>query len=476
LSNPYVAIVEDLEAHVVRVLTDPLGVEPAFVVRTRAGYTLGRSVQDLLRVDAIENPTVDANSVAAWLLYGHNYTQGSLFEDVERLGQGTVLTLGPNGSEIESWARLEWGDAVMDHREALEISRDHLTRSLSACLEASSSFVLPLSGGLDSRLLAGLAFRLTEKPILCVAWETDEAELNAARLVVERLGVPLEVILVPGSPLDSVTETPVYVRAPDGFPVRRTLTMEIARRFPGECQINGFLGDVLLAGRYRRCEVRRETGDERDIVRAVRTIHTWSGGFLFGDRFRDPVVHRATAALDRFGTESRPFERANLFLRQPYYTALMFQLIADLSPSVTPYYSYPILHNRMQHAPQVFEALHEPLMAELTPDIADLPNATDLRSNPSTDRYRGSRWARRRSRALLPLVVNAERLQPLDRYKAVSRLVASMLGCTEFDGWVHLAERMRVLEDMLLEARVSWSWGELLQDVPSWSEDVGVSS
>ena len=137
---------------------------------------------------------VDEDALVAFLMNGTPLAEQTFFKNVKPLPPGTVLTV-ENGrmTRTESSRYVPCGDAI-------DRGDDYYVEGLSALLlkavgkqlrNLDRAFV-PLSGGVDSRLIAGCMHRLTGARLHTISWGIDENLANSdaaiARQVANFLG------------------------------------------------------------------------------------------------------------------------------------------------------------------------------------------------------------------------------------------------------------------------------------------------
>lgn len=271
----------------IRIATDPFGLHPHFIRRVDAAWSVAPAPV-FLRAGTSQDP--DASRILSQL--GHLFGDATLFAGVTRVPPGTV------------WSNV---DAVPWFRYAAETaSADEILSRLGGALAVHSdrARVLPLSGGLDSRLLlacgefdAGFTFgpeATGDRPVARkFAGEFDEydefslAEIDARET--EQAGVRAMLLGMSRDPLAFLA--PVYRRVRD----------RVGR---GVVVADGYLGDLLQRGNYLApVDVK---GAARKLF-PVRTLRGWTDESFLRARYPDLSLPDFGRLFDDYSTWVRAF-------------------------------------------------------------------------------------------------------------------------------------------------------------------------
>ena len=233
----------------VRIASDRLGLFPVYVLR-RGDVWLAASTPSLIVAHPACVRTVDRVALAGILSFGFPSGGRTLWEDVRRLPPGHEAVWEGDGPPRtrEGWqpGGEEPERGIEAHAEAFEAP----LRAWAASLDAPVNF--QLSGGLDSRLVAGY---LAERPgSVAEAWtygRPSDLEARAAAKVARACGFPHRVIDV------DTRRYPAWARAHvDGAHLTNAVTDfapwavgEYARR-AGGLVATGHLGDIIMGGNH----------------------------------------------------------------------------------------------------------------------------------------------------------------------------------------------------------------------------------
>jgi asparagine synthase (glutamine-hydrolysing) len=197
----HAAVVYDIE----RGLTlgaDLIGMFPVYWWAT-AGVLLAGSSPELFRLHPCFRASVDIEGLAAMLLTMYSVDGRTLLGGVRRLAPGHLLCVGRGGRreprEVENY-RLPLSDSYHDipFSAQVELLDEVLVDAVRRHVPADEPCALSLSGGRDSRLVAGLLEQQGNEVTAVTFGDRDDVEMRCARAVAGATGfahreLPLEV-------------------------------------------------------------------------------------------------------------------------------------------------------------------------------------------------------------------------------------------------------------------------------------------
>jgi len=151
-------------------VSDSLGLRPLFYTERSGRLAFASEVKALLPLDWVRR-NLDDEAVAEWLAFEVISADRTLLQDVKRLPPGSLLVWERGESRILRYEELAYQEANPGWSEEdwVEAFIQGLFHSLERRLKVSGS-VLPLSGGLDSRLLLAAMTRIPEYQIPAVSY------------------------------------------------------------------------------------------------------------------------------------------------------------------------------------------------------------------------------------------------------------------------------------------------------------------
>jgi len=463
LIGTFVAVVHEPAAGRVSLVNDVLGIRPLFLREAAGAVAFGSDAWGLHAL-GLAGPEIDLAAVGAWVVFGFNGTDGTLFAGLRRAAPGSVTTIENGTVRTQPYVALAAAEAVVGEDRLAADIHDLVDRAVRAALREADTIALPLSGGYDSRhLLANARAVLPAERIRCVHVGYDAHEAAIARAVAAVAGTALEVIAAAGSPWD-VFDDPFGWTA-DGFPITRFGTDAAARRDPGRPSLNGFMGDSLVAGSKDRIDGRSEADWGEDAATALIRFHRIVRTDVFDpaaaralDRHARAFAERAVAAGRNLG---KVFAWADFYQRQRFYIANNFLQHLDAAEALTPFYQAPLLALKLGLAYGPFApALHARLLDRFFPAYGAIPHAAAAgKAKPA--RHRVSRHARRAAPALAAALLRPGRLRFADRAHCLPRVLAAAAGHAGSEDVVMTLERLRRLEDRLAAAGLGLDWRAL---------------
>lgn len=142
---------------------DRFGEKPLFLLRLGSG-TYFASEPKMLFALAGSQPGINRNHLRRYLVNGYKSlykVKETFFEGVEELEPGTTLSISPAGAATAAryWTPTIEPDEGVSYGEAVELTRDALTRSVQVRLRADVPLAFCLSGGVDSNAIIAIARR-----------------------------------------------------------------------------------------------------------------------------------------------------------------------------------------------------------------------------------------------------------------------------------------------------------------------------
>jgi len=158
--------------------TDRLRTIPLFHAQTQGGLLLSSSVHPIL--DEMPRVRIADEAALEFLLAGYITGADTLYEGVKQLQSGEMLEYGPDQHETHATTHryyrcLPRGDSDAEEQglaRQLEVVLDRVFSRYTKAL-AGRQPVVPLSGGLDSRLVAGMLRRHGVQDVLCFSYGVE---------------------------------------------------------------------------------------------------------------------------------------------------------------------------------------------------------------------------------------------------------------------------------------------------------------
>lgn len=136
--------------------TDRFGSRPLYFIRSHQTLLFASEIKCLLN-DSIVRRNIDLRSVASLLTFGTVIGERTLFQDIEKLSFGSMLEFNKEGVKTRRFWDFIYNEepakgTIQDYADEL---RRLLRQAIQRCLQTNCKVGVALSGGLDSRIVAG---------------------------------------------------------------------------------------------------------------------------------------------------------------------------------------------------------------------------------------------------------------------------------------------------------------------------------
>ncbi len=183
------------------VVTDRIRSIPLFYAQDKHGFGLDSNARRLLA--ASSDTTLDPDGGLAVAMSGYTVGPATLYRHIRQVEPGALVVFDGERAETRRYYTYDaWKKPQVTDREAAKRQHGELIRrifgKLAAGLDGRPVFV-PLSGGLDSRLVAAGLAEVGYRNVACFAYgRAGNFEAERSREVAEKLGIPW--LFVPHSP------------------------------------------------------------------------------------------------------------------------------------------------------------------------------------------------------------------------------------------------------------------------------------
>ena len=188
LDGSYVVFVADGRRKRFFLFNDYYASRPVFYGTQNGGFYFSPEAKGVARMPGFD-AGVDEDALVAFLINGNPLAEQPFYKNVKPLPPGTVLTV-ENGrmTRTESSRYVPCGDTN-------DRGDDYYVEGLSALLLKAvgkqlrnlDKAVVPLSGGIDSRLIAGCVHRLTGGKLRTISWGVDETLPNSDTVIARQV-------------------------------------------------------------------------------------------------------------------------------------------------------------------------------------------------------------------------------------------------------------------------------------------------
>ncbi|MDO5721352.1 MAG: asparagine synthase C-terminal domain-containing protein [Actinomycetaceae bacterium] len=266
----------------VRLYTDRIMSFPLYYARSGDQWVVGGDVYQVAQ--AANRQTRNENAARELLNCAHTLSHHTLFDGVYAVEAGTRVTLTADGVSRHCWGQPRYATAgTTDARQFGEEFDRELTKAFADAVQnlGGKQVVVPLSGGIDSRLLV-LYLRKVQAPnvIAFTYGKPGSREVETSRAVAEKLGIPWHGVELPTNQMRATwnsSEGGQFARATwSGFALPHVQDWWALRQLRAKGVLRP--GDVVfpghtIVGNMHHFEVFDTPWDRGEIGRAVAEHH-----------------------------------------------------------------------------------------------------------------------------------------------------------------------------------------------------------
>lgn len=462
LLGSFVVIVDEPNKNCITFVSDILGVRPMFLGKQNGRIIFGSKVWPIYRAGLISGQ-INYDAVSAWISYGFNCTNGSLFADLCRLSPGSAVVIKDGQWKEIPYARFEAPAPLPPTKRVAEELHEIVSSTLNVLLANTPQATLALSGGYDSRYMLALSLYLSKTTIHCSTVSISRGEEEIAHQVAKILKVPLETVPVRNSEWDLYDEA--FHFTADGFPITKFVTYCLAQQHSNVPMLNGYMGDSLMRGSKDKFLGKYEDEWPGDPVDVLQRKHLFTSSVIFRPDIAQKIQMRSRAPMEeavRKGSEiEKIFGWADFYFRQRLYISNNFLQHVDLTEVLLPFYSWALLSYKMRHNYRMFSLeVYERIFTENFPQLSRIPRADTLpRKKSQTPKVAGctQRWARK----LLPIMCGKQGLALLNKNWCLPWTLAGMAGIRRYEGTIHNFQRLYLLEEETRTAGLNFEWQKI---------------
>ncbi|MBI4687087.1 MAG: hypothetical protein HY756_04810 [Nitrospirae bacterium] len=459
LIGTFVIIIDEPGQNRITFITDILGIRPMFVGNKNDRIIFGSDVWTMHKT-GLSNGRIDYDAVSAWVSYGFNCTDGSLFADLRRLPAGSIVIFQDGKSTQVPYAEFGSKSTIPNAQQASEEIHHIVSSAVKTLLTNHRQVNIALSGGWDSRYLLAMLSSFGKTSFNCATVGYTEEEESVAHEVAGSLKIPLKDYPVQGSIWDIYDQ--VYHFMADGFPISKNVSYRIAQDYAGMPMVNGFMGDALIRGDSDTYMDKYETEWKDDPVDVLQRKHTRSNFRLFRKDVAEKIRTRARIWMERAVKEGSKMNKIlgwqDFYYTHRFYISNNFLQHLGLAEALLPFYNWPLLSYKMNHAYIVFTRdTYLRILQKQFPELAKIPHASDLSSKkkkPLNTAGCTKEWARQ----LIPIVCSKKWLSLLSKRLCIPLNAAGVAGLRCSEDAVFLFEKLYLLEKRIKDAGLDFDW------------------
>ena len=462
LIGTFVIVIDEPAQRCITFVTDILGVRPMFIGRHNGRIVFGSNVWPIYKA-GLSNGVIDYDAVGAWIAYGFNCTDGTLFSDLRRLPPGSAVILQDDQYTEIQYAKFESKSQAPKIEQVSEEVHHIVSSTIKPLLANHHRIFYPLSGGYDSRYLLALSLSLGKSSIECATVSFADEEGHIAHQVAGILGIPLKIYNINGSIWNLYDKVHHFMA--DGFPISKFVLYRIAQEYPGIPMVNGFMGDALIRGDSDRYMGKYETEWEEDLVDVLQRKHTKISFRLFRKEIARKIQMRSRPPMERAVQEGskigKVFGWQDFYYTHRFYISNNFLQHIGLTEALIPFYSWELLAYKMRHDYRLFSRdIYHRIFRNHFPKLAGIPSAFDLypeKHKSSSVALCTKQWARE----LFPIISNKKWLSLLQKKLCIPLDIAGITGLRRSEFAIFIFKRLYLLEKRARDAGLDFDWDSI---------------
>jgi asparagine synthase (glutamine-hydrolysing) len=195
LNGMYAIAIWDEKKGSLFLVRDRPGIKPLYYAETDDGLVFASEIKSLLKGGVSRDP--DYEAINQYLSFGYVPSPRTGFRQIRKLRAGHIMTCtGRTCTEREFWdlTRTGFSGEKLSENEAADLLIEELTEVLHRQTRSDVPIGIFLSGGIDSSLVASVAAERCNLKLNAFTIgfkEESYNELDNARVVADRLGLPL---------------------------------------------------------------------------------------------------------------------------------------------------------------------------------------------------------------------------------------------------------------------------------------------
>lgn len=441
LRGAFSASIWDGDSQTLLLATDRSGLRPLYWRRSETSFAFASNARVLLTLS--DSRAIDPHGLCDFVVFGFPLGTRTIFQGIERVPPASVAVIRPDEVRLRQYWRLSYPGSAsrrLSTDQAAQAMADGLIAAVDDLAERDAVHGVPLSGGLDSRLILASLLRRGHKVKTFTMGGPDSADLRIAADVARALDVPHEAWRL--TPRDFLGWVEDGVFLTDGMcGAFDTHILYLTRRLPSDVGVV-FDGTSSLDGMYSHFDVllyrylKRHYSDLRQLLWVFTKPLVSENGELASENllasgFRAHAHHCVRRTLQDLlnsapPDEVDPFNRTDWFeqtLRVPRFN-MMGSVLLRTGREVRHPFFHPQVLDLVRRLPCVFRTKEKPVLrrslACLCPNLCSLPwERTGLPCTAGNGRVLAAYLNRRLSGMLRRAFPIKSRSQPFRRRIAI---------------------------------------------------------
>ena len=357
---------------------------------------------------------IDEQGLADFMALGYSMEDRTFFRDIKLLPQASIATFKRDGNfSIKKY----WDYSFHSEEDPVWVEEDYvdqfatlLTRATQRQMDSAKNIALPLSGGYDSRALAGILERLNFKDeVRAFTFGFPYAsDVVYGRKIAKKVGYEHNYIPIESTYIRDQAEQFVWLMegTVSCWHGHMLLTFPFIRKNASDTVITGFFGDNICGSLGWLCSVGIHGGtDDEDIIKRQYAAHAdimndkdmavYMKGELY-EKVKGKTFDTIRSRYFQCPSRNRYF-RSRYFSsheRQRRYASLNLYVFDFVAQVVSPFLDNEFIEF-IYHVPpelMIFKNLYRKMIVKHLPKVAGVPHEdTQLPLNASRIR-KGLHW------------------------------------------------------------------------------------
>ena len=260
LNGLYVAVIWDKKARRLHIVNDRYGFRKLYYWNAGNKFVFASEYKAISWFPDFPKK-IDEFAFANLMTFGYVLDDRTLFEDIKLLPPASIAIVQNGNFSIRKYwdySFYEEGDPRLSEDEYIDALAEKLTTAVQKRVNGVNRLALPLSGGLDSRTMAAVLYRLNSVDYIKAYSHGHRHcyDVRFGRQIAKKLGYQHEYIFIPPDIFKRYAEGFVYLS--EGMVnceySRRMLYRDIFRRDNNFLVMSGFLGDSVCGGVFKYLE------------------------------------------------------------------------------------------------------------------------------------------------------------------------------------------------------------------------------
>ncbi len=233
------------------IVNDHFGRHPLYIVKYKEAVLFATQIKVLLAALPVK-PELDKQAVAMMLSIGEMVGNQTLVSGIKTLAAGSVLSIDAMGmQQHQYWQYSYQQDFSKNKKQAITEIGSALEQSVHRAVKHSDTLTVPLSGGLDSRFILGLANK--EKQVHAYTWGVPGCrDLIYAKKTSQKINCTHDLFEFSPNYLQDYADKGVWITEGQ-IPVVNFHVLPYVERLAEDGNLtllDGYAGDVAFGGNF----------------------------------------------------------------------------------------------------------------------------------------------------------------------------------------------------------------------------------